>query len=50
VASLKEKIKRYIPIALIIAFFAIPLIAVCLFDCKVYAAKRIASLLLFFFR
>jgi hypothetical protein len=47
---LKERITRYILIALIIGFFAIPLTLVCFFDCKFYAPKKIASILLFFFR
>jgi len=50
VASLKSKIIRYVLVALIIGFFAIPLAAVCLFDCKFYPAQRIASILLFFCR
>ena len=50
VASQKEKITIYILIGLIIAFFAIHLTAVCLFDCRIYAAQKIAHVLLFFFR
>ncbi len=41
---------RYILIALIIGFFAMPIAAVCFLDCKVYAAKKMAHVLLFFFR
>ncbi len=37
-------------LALIVAFFAIPISTLCLFDCKLFPAKKIASVLLFFFR
>ncbi len=50
VVSLKERVIRYILIALIIGFFAIPLASLCWMDCKFFPAKRIASILLFFFR
>lgn len=50
IASLKVRIIRYILIALIIGFFAIPVAAVCWLDCKYYGPKKIASFLLFFFR
>jgi len=47
----KEKIIRYILIALITGFFVIPLFLVCFFDCDFSPpAKKIASVLLFFFR
>jgi len=46
----KEKFILYILAALIIGFFAIPLIALCLFDCKIFPPQKIASALLFFFR
>lgn len=46
----KEKLIQYILIALIIGFFAIPLAALCLFDCKIFQLQKIGSLLLFFFR
>jgi len=49
-AALKQRVTKYILIALIMGFFATPLIAFCLFDCKFYASKKIASILLFFFR
>jgi hypothetical protein len=47
----KEKIINYILIALITAFFMIPLFLVCFFECNFDPpAKKIASVLLFFFR
>jgi hypothetical protein len=49
-ASLKERLVQYFLIALIIGFFLLPVATFGLFDCKIFAAKRIASLLLFFFR
>jgi len=51
VTSRKEKIIRYILIALIAGFFVIPLFLVCFFDCNFDPpAKKIAHFLLFFFR
>jgi hypothetical protein len=50
IVSLKERVIRYILIALIIGFFAIPLASLCWMDYKFFPAKRIASLLLFFLR
>jgi hypothetical protein len=50
VASLKERFILYALTGLILWFFAIPLVAYCFFDCRPYIPKRIASLLLFFFR
>jgi len=51
VTSWKEMIVRYILIALIAAFFVIPLFFVCFFQCNFDPpAKKIASVLLFFFR
>jgi len=51
VAYWKEKMASYILIALIAAFFVIPLFLVCFFDCDFSPpAKKIASVLLFFFR
>lgn len=46
----KDKLIRYILLALIIGFFAIPLVALCLFDRKIFQLQKIGSLLLFFFR
>ena len=47
----KEKIIRYVLIALIAGFFVIPLFLVCFFECNFEPpAKKIASVLLFFFR
>jgi hypothetical protein len=50
VASLKEKVILYTVMGLILWFFAIPLVAYCIFDPKPYISKKIASVLLFFFR
>ena len=50
VAPLKKKITLYILIALIIGFFAIPLVTLCLVDCTFNPPKQVASILLFFFR
>ncbi|MGE5252560.1 MAG: hypothetical protein ACM3N7_01250 [Planctomycetaceae bacterium] len=50
VASLQERLIRYGLMGLILWFFAIPLVAYCFFDCRPYIPKRIASVLLFFFR
>ena len=50
VASLKEKVILYALMGLILWFFAIPLVAYCFFDCKPFVPKKIASVLLFFFR
>ena len=51
VTSRKETIIRYILIALIAAFFVIPLFLVCFFECNFDPpAKKISSVLLFFFR
>jgi hypothetical protein len=35
---------------LILRFFAIPLVTYCFFDCKPYIPKKVASVLLIFFR
>jgi hypothetical protein len=49
--SHKERIIKYILVALIAAFFVIPLFLVCFFECNFNPpAKKIASALLFFFR
>ena len=50
IASLKEKVILYGLMSLILWFFAIPLVAYCFFECKPYVPKKIASVLLFFFR
>lgn len=50
VSSLKEKGILYTLMGLILWFFAIPLVAYCLFDFKPYLSKKVASILLFFFR
>jgi len=50
VASLKEKIILCSLMGLILWFFAIPLVTYCFFDSKPYIPKKIASVLLFFFR
>jgi hypothetical protein len=50
VASLKEKVILYTVMGLILWFFAIPLVAYCIFDSKPYFPKKIASVLLIFFR
>jgi len=50
VQSLKSRLIKYILVALILAFFAIPLTMVCLFDCRYIIPNRIGSILLFFFR
>ena len=50
VTSHREMITGYLLLALIIGFFVIPLITVCFFDCTFYAPKKVASILLFFFR
>lgn len=50
VATLKEKMMRYVLLSLIAGFFGIPLMAYCFFDCRIIFPKRAASVLLFFFR
>jgi hypothetical protein len=51
VASWKGKIVSYILVALIAAFFVVPLVLVCFFDCNFNPpAKKIAHVLLLFFR
>jgi hypothetical protein len=49
-ASLREKVILYALMGLILWFFAIPLVAYCFLDCKPYIPKKVASVLLFFFR
>jgi hypothetical protein len=47
----KEKIIRYILVALIAGFFVIPLVLVCFFECNFTPpAKKVAHFLLLFFR
>jgi hypothetical protein len=50
VASMKERVILYALMGLVLWFFAIPVVAYCFFDCKPYIPKRIASVLLVFFR
>jgi hypothetical protein len=50
VASLKEKMIRYVLLGLIAGFFAFPLVTYCFFDFRLIFPKRAASVLLFFFR
>ena len=50
IASLKERVVLYALMGLILWFFAIPVVAYCFLDCKPFISKRIASILLFFFR
>ena len=49
-ASVKERVILCALMGLILWFFAIPVVAYCFFDCRSYIPKRIASVLLFFFR
>jgi hypothetical protein len=46
----REKLIRIILLFLILGFFVIPFVALCLFDCKIFPSQKIASLLVFFFR
>jgi hypothetical protein len=48
--SLKSRLIKYLLIALICAFFAIPVSMLCLHDCRYIASQKIGSILLFFFR
>lgn len=50
VASLKEKVILYGVMGLVLWFFAIPVVAYCFLDYKPFIPKKIASVLLFFFR
>jgi len=50
VYSLKSRLIKYLLISLILAFFAIPLSMLCLYDCRFVAPQKVASVLLFFFR
>jgi len=50
VRSLKSRVIKYLLVALIIAFFAIPITTFCLYDCRYIVPHRVASVLLFFFR
>ncbi len=49
-ASLKEKAILCALMGLVLWFFAIPLVTYCFFDSKPYIPKKVASVLLFFFR
>jgi hypothetical protein len=46
----KTRFIHYLLIILIIGFFVIPIFSYCAFDCKIYPAHKIASILLVFFR
>jgi len=46
----KEKLIYYLLITLIISFFVIPVLALCLYECKVFPYQRIVSFFFFFFR
>jgi len=50
VATLKEKMMRYVLLGLIAGFFGVPLVTYCFFDCRIFLPKRAASVLLIFFR
>jgi hypothetical protein len=50
VATVKEKMIRYVLLGMIAGFFVFPLVTYCFFDCRVVFPKRAASVLLFFFR
>ena len=47
---MKRRLVEYILIALIIAFFLIPVVSFCFFDCKFFFSPKIASFLLIFFQ
>ena len=47
---MKHRLLGYILIALIIAFFLIPVVSFCFFDCKFFFSPKIPSILLIFFR
>jgi hypothetical protein len=48
--SLRSRLIKYLLIALIFAFFAIPISMLCLHDCRFIASQKVGSILLFFFR
>jgi hypothetical protein len=50
VQSLKSRLIKYMLVALILAFFAIPITTFCIYDCRYIVPQRVASVLLFFFR
>jgi hypothetical protein len=50
VHSLKSRLTKYLLIALILAFFAIPISMLCLYDCRFIVPEKAGSILLFFFR
>ena len=50
VYSIKSRLIKYLLLALIFAFFAIPISIFCLYDCRFIAPQKAASILLFFFR
>ncbi len=50
-ASSEGRVIRYVLMALILAFFLMPVLAVYIFDCNLsFTSKRLASALLLFFR
>ena len=50
VASLKERVILFALMGLVLWFFAIPVVAYCFLDYKPFIPKKVASVLLFFFR
>jgi hypothetical protein len=48
--SMKHRLLGYILMALIIAFFLVPVASLFFFDCQFFFAPKIASILLIFFR
>jgi hypothetical protein len=50
VYSLKNRLIKYLLLALIFAFFAIPVSMLCLYECRFIAPQKVGSILLFFFR
>ena len=50
VHSLKSRLIKYLLIALIFAFFAIPVSMLCLYDCRFIVPQKASSILLYFFR
>ena len=50
VHSIKHRFIKYVLIALILAFFAIPVSILYFYDCRFIAPQKAGSILLFFFR
>ena len=48
--SIKHRLIKYLLIALILAFFAIPVSVLCLYECRFIVPEKAGSILLFFFR